>query len=95
MADYPDPDDFLRAVMEFTQWQNEEYNKLVKEARRAIEQRERIKLYKQADRILIQEAMIVPLTYGRECLLVKPWVKKYPISALKYWFWKDVVIEPH
>jgi len=28
-------------------------------------------------------------------LLVKPWVSKLPISAMRWWFWKDVIIEPH
>ena len=37
----------------------------------------------------------MPLTYGRLHLLVKPWVKKFPLSAVKAWFWKDVVVEPH
>ena len=38
---------------------------------------------------------IMPLIYGRWHLLVKPWVRKFPTSAIKLWFWKDVIIEPH
>lgn len=52
-------------------------------------------LYGQADRILAEEAAIVPLTYERMHLLVKPWVRRYPTSPIKYWFWKNVIIEPH
>ena len=37
----------------------------------------------------------LPLSYGRLHLLVKPWVTKYPTSAMACSFWKDVVIEPH
>lgn len=37
---------------------------------------------------------IMPDTMS-ERLLVKPWVSKLPISAMRYWFWKDVIIEPH
>ena len=44
---------------------------------------------------LVEEAAIVPLGYVRLHLLVKPWVKRFPTSAMKQWFWKDVVIEPH
>jgi ABC-type oligopeptide transport system substrate-binding subunit len=51
-----------------------------------LEEGKRIKLYRQADRILIEEAVIVPLMYGQRHLLVKPWVRKYPISALGDWF---------
>jgi ABC-type transport system substrate-binding protein len=52
-------------------------------------------LYRQADHILIEEAAIVPLTYERSHLMVKPWVKKYPTSPVREWFWKNVFIEPH
>jgi hypothetical protein len=38
---------------------------------------------------------LLPLFYSRTHLLLKPWVKRYPISALGEFFWKDVVIEPH
>jgi oligopeptide transport system substrate-binding protein len=97
MADYPDPDNFLRAspIRRYTRRQNEACNRLVEEARRVTDQGERMKLYGQADRILVEEAAIIPLTYERMHLLMKPWVRRYPTSPTTYWFWKDVVIEPH
>jgi ABC-type oligopeptide transport system substrate-binding subunit/class 3 adenylate cyclase/tetratricopeptide (TPR) repeat protein len=96
-ADYPDPDDFLRVrdIGRYTGWRNEAYDRLVEEARRVMDQGERMKLYQQADRILVEEAAIVPLIYLRAHLLVKPWVSKYPASATGWRFWKDVIIEPH
>jgi len=97
MADYPDPDSFLRVcpARDYTRWRNRAYERLVEEARRVTDQGERMSLYGQADRILIEEAPIMPLTYGRVHLLVKPWVSKYPTSALERWLWRDVIIEPH
>ncbi|NIM24770.1 MAG: hypothetical protein GTO65_10800, partial [Armatimonadetes bacterium] len=50
-----------------------------------MDQGKRMKLYAQADRILVEEAAIMPLTYERAHLLVKPWVSKYPTSALEGW----------
>ena len=47
-----------------------------------------------ADKILIEEAVIMPVTYGRTHRLVKPWVK-ISESWLGHWSLKDVVIEPH
>jgi ABC-type oligopeptide transport system substrate-binding subunit/class 3 adenylate cyclase len=96
-ADYPDPDSFLRASKWRVRsgWESKAYDGLVEGARRVMDQEERMRMYQQADRILIQEAPILLLCYGRANLLVKPWVTKYPTSALKEWFWKDVVIEPH
>jgi ABC-type oligopeptide transport system substrate-binding subunit len=96
-ADYPDPDNFLRVGFPWhsTGWRNPSYEQLVEDARHVADQPERIKLYQQADRILVQQAPIMPLIYGRWHLLIKPWVQKFPTSAIKLWFWKDVIIEPH
>jgi ABC-type oligopeptide transport system substrate-binding subunit len=96
-ADYPDPDNLLRVGFpwENTRWQNEAYELLVEEARHLADQGERMKLYGQADRIAIEKAAIVPLTYDRWPLLVKPWVKRFRASDTRRWFCKDVIIEPH
>jgi len=54
-----------------------------------------MKLYRQADRILVEEAPIIPLTYRRWPLLVKPWVRKLSLSPMGEYSYKDVIIEPH
>jgi len=96
-ADYPDPDNFLRVGVprEATGWQNESYSRLMEKARRVMDQEERMELYGQAETILVEESPIMPLYYMRQHLLVKPWVSKFPISAINHWFWKDIIIEPH
>jgi ABC-type oligopeptide transport system substrate-binding subunit/DNA-binding SARP family transcriptional activator len=95
-ADYPDPDDYLRILYwRSPAWQDPIYNRLVKRARRATDQQERMELYRQADLTLIEEVPLLPLTYLRFHMLVKPWVKRYHTSPLRWWFWKDVIIEPH
>lgn len=98
VADYPDPDNYMRvspATWRYTCWSNERFKHLVKEAIRLNDQSERMQLYKQADRILVEEAPILPLTYGRAHLLVKPWVSQYQISQIGWYDWKNVTIEPH
>jgi oligopeptide transport system substrate-binding protein len=97
VADYPDPDNFLRvsSIRRETRWRNEAYERLVEEAKRVTDQGERMKLYQEADRILAEEVPIVPLTYYRSHLLVKPWVSKYPASKDTAWRFEHVVIEPH
>ena len=97
MADYPDPDSFLRTgnTQQRTHWRNETYDELVEKARRVLDQGERLGLYAQADRILVEAAAIISLTYSRSHVLVKPWVRKFPASALNQWLWKDIVIEAH
>jgi ABC-type oligopeptide transport system substrate-binding subunit/DNA-binding SARP family transcriptional activator len=94
VADYPDPDNFLRVCRDRTwaDWHSEAYDRLVEEARRVMGQEERMRLYGEADRILVEEAPILPLTYERDHLLIKPWVSHYPTSALRASFWKDTVV---
>jgi ABC-type transport system substrate-binding protein len=60
-----------------------------------MDQDVRMKLYRQADQILIEEAALLPLTYGRLHMLVKPWVSRFPVSPIKWWFFKDVIVDPH
>jgi oligopeptide transport system substrate-binding protein len=94
---YGDPDYLLRAcfVRRWPRWRNEVYDRLVEEARRVTDQGERMTLYHEADAMLVQEAAIMPLGYTRLHLLVKPWVSRFPTSAIKRWFCKDAIIEPH
>jgi ABC-type oligopeptide transport system substrate-binding subunit/class 3 adenylate cyclase len=93
---YPDPDYFLRLASPARfGWRNEEYDNLVEQARREMDPAQRMKLYRQADRMLIEEAVILPTHYGRASMLVKPWVKKLPMTTFGWWLWKNVVIEPH
>ena len=95
-VDYPDPDDVLRVQWWVAPgWQNEIYERLVEDARRVTDQEERMRMYGQADRILIEEAPILPLAYGRFHMLVKPWVRRYLTPPLRWWYWEDVIIEPH
>lgn len=95
-ADYPDPDTFLRVAVGLeTEWRDESYESLVEEARRIMDQTRRMELYRQADRILIEEAALMPIFHSRMGALIKPWVKRYYSTPLGGMFWKEVVIEPH
>jgi len=95
--DYPDPDNFLRVGFpwEATGWQCEAYAQLVDRARHVLDRDQRMQLYRQAGRILVEEAPLIPLTYSGSYSLVKPWVTRYPLSPIKVLFAKDVIIEPH
>jgi ABC-type oligopeptide transport system substrate-binding subunit len=97
-ADYPDPDNFLRALIGDLQsrgWQNQHYDRLVKQAQRSLDQAERMKLYGEAERILAEEAPVMPIFYRSTPLLVKPWVTRFPATGLRGWFFKDVILKPH
>jgi ABC-type oligopeptide transport system substrate-binding subunit len=52
-------------------------------------------MYGQADQILVEEAVVIPLTYMGSHMLVKPWVRRFPAAVLNEWLWKDFAIEGH
>ena len=96
VGDYPDPDSWLRvAVQLHTAWRPRRYLELVEQARQATDQEERMRLYAQVERLLAGEVPLLPLTYGRTHMLLKPWVRRYPVSVRREPYWKDVIIEPH
>ena len=93
-ADYPDPDNFLRLapISLQTGWRHAAYDDLVARARTERDAVERLRLYRQAETILATEAPVLPLTYHRWSALVKPVVTRFPISPMRRWFLKDVVV---
>jgi oligopeptide transport system substrate-binding protein len=96
-ADYPDPDTFLRlAISNYRRgWTGQPHQQLLERARRMTDQGERLKLYRQVDRMVVEEALVMPWAYSNAYFLVKPWVKRCPLSSVAPPFWKDVVIEAH
>ena len=97
LADYPDPDSFLRVGLHqpYCRWRDDRFEQLLEAAQRIPDQAERVKFHQAADGLLIEEAVILPLFYGRSDILIKPWVKRYPMSPLHTAYWKYVIIEPH
>ena len=95
VADYPDPDNFLRVndAVRLVGWRDETYQRLVQDARETTDQQSRIEMYYQADKLLIESAALMPFYYLRQHFLIKPWVKRLPTSAAEWWYWKDAVIE--
>jgi oligopeptide transport system substrate-binding protein len=99
-AHYPDPATFVGPARRDDEhasyvWHHASYDRLADEAAQATGQAERLRLVQQMDRIVLEEAWMLPLWYGRRHMLVKPWVVRLPTSPIMGCFWKDVIIEPH
>lgn len=61
---------------------------------RTTDPAERLAKYQQAERVLAQEHIIVPLVYLPDRFMIKPWVLRYPTVPFFYnGFWQDVVID--
>jgi oligopeptide transport system substrate-binding protein len=95
-ADYPDADSFLRVGVRnlLPRWRNDQYDQLLAEAQRTLNQGDRIRLYQAADKILIEEAVVIPTVYPELAYLVKPWVT-LPAGLAGVWYFKDIILEPH
>jgi oligopeptide transport system substrate-binding protein len=93
--DYPDPDNFLREndALRWASWQEPRYLELVEAARRILDQQKRIEMYREADTILIEAAALMPFKYLRSHFLLKPWVKRFPVSAIGWWYLTEVILE--
>jgi oligopeptide transport system substrate-binding protein len=80
IMDYPDPEDIIDLLFDSTSRQNNshysnpDFDKLVEEARTEQDVTKRLQLYKDAEQILIQDMPWIPLWFGRDHFVVKPYV---------------------
>lgn len=98
VADYVDPYTFLSIFAtgggdNGTGWTNPEYGKLLDEANRTLDAGKRYELLAGAERLLMSEQPIVPLTTASTNWLKKPYVKGMYPNALTLHPWKFVYIE--
>ena len=88
VADYPDPHNFLDNLFysgnenNVSGYSNAEFDALLDRA--AVEQDGdlRLSLYRQAERMVLGEAVCLPLCFGVNYILVKPYVKGYWLNPL-------------
>jgi ABC-type oligopeptide transport system substrate-binding subunit len=66
----------------------------VEGARRLTDRGQRMAMYRQAERLLVQETPLIPISYTLAHLLLKPWVVHWPVSSTTF-ILKDVIIEAH
>ncbi|MCO6450200.1 MAG: AAA family ATPase [Caldilineales bacterium] len=96
-GNYGDPDAVMRqgfrTVQKLTGWSDDVYEHLIAQAGHTTNQDERIDLYRRADAILVEQAVILPLVYQEQAWLVKPWISRFPLSLMSIGAaWKDIVI---
>lgn len=83
IADYPDPQDFLdilfhsQSLDNNPRYSNPQVDKLLEDARVEQNVEKRLKLYQQAEQLIVNDAPWLPLWYGKAYLLMKPFVKGY------------------
>ncbi|MFN3975407.1 MAG: ABC transporter substrate-binding protein, partial [Dehalococcoidia bacterium] len=81
-ADYLDADNWMSVFLSdsgnnHTMWKNPQFDALVKQAAREQEPGKRLQLYKDAERLLVQEeAVIAPIYFYTTVQLTKPYLKR-------------------
>ena len=88
LADYPDPQTFLETLFRsgspenHINYANPQVDDLLARAARADDEATRADLYRQAQRLILEDAVMLPLYHGIEYTLVKPHVKGLIITPL-------------
>jgi len=99
IMDYPDPEDVLdihfysRSRLNNTRYSNPELDTLLEQARTEQDVNRRLSLYQQAEQIVLEEAVWVPLYNGRDHALVKPYVKGFEFPPMVIPHLRYVTIE--
>jgi oligopeptide transport system substrate-binding protein len=89
-ADYPDPQDFLDILFRTGSqsnnggYSNPQLDALLGQAAADQDTAKRISEYRQAEQIIVDDAAVLPLYFGREYFLVKPYVQNYVVSPLGF-----------
>ncbi|MFH0942199.1 MAG: peptide ABC transporter substrate-binding protein [Chloroflexota bacterium] len=90
IADYPHPQDFLEILFgtgsesNFGDYSNPGVDALLARAAVEPDTARMLALYQQAEEMLVEDAACLPLWYGKNYLLVKPYVKGYQPNPLGF-----------
>jgi oligopeptide transport system substrate-binding protein len=99
-ADYPHPQDFLDILFSsgtnnnYGEYSNVDFDALINKANQETDLETSFSLYQQAEQLLVNDAACLPLTFDKNYLLIKPYVKGYSISPLGFADLKRVSILP-
>jgi ABC-type transport system substrate-binding protein/class 3 adenylate cyclase len=96
-ADYPDPDGFYLGLLKLglPLYRDAETDAILAQARASRDRDERLRLYREFERIWIgQRAAIVPISYDRQLVVRRPSVHGLRLNPLGAFHLEQVVIEP-
>jgi len=101
VADYPHPQDFLEILFHsgadnnHGEYSNPEVDALLEKAGVEQDREWSLALYQQAEQKLVADAACLPLWFGQNYVLVKPYVKGYDLNPSGIARLNKVYIEPH
>ena len=96
IADYLDPMSFMEVFSDEAndaQYHNPAYNALINEAKQTMDQNVRMRAMHEAEKILFDDCVIIPIYYTTQPYVVQPYVKGYHWSPLGLVDFKEAYIE--
>jgi ABC-type transport system substrate-binding protein len=92
-ADFPDPHGVLDGFARMPLYRDDEILELIERARSLPDQDERMRLFREIERLWIGErAAIIPIGYNREAVVRRPWVEGLWATALSKGSLDEVVV---
>lgn len=86
IADYPDPQNFLEIKLHSnsanneTKYSNPDVDALLDQASSETDEDERLRLYQEAEQIIVNDAPWIPLYHGKSSALIKPYVNGFELE---------------
>jgi ABC-type oligopeptide transport system substrate-binding subunit/DNA-binding SARP family transcriptional activator len=90
VADYHDPDNFLRLGTRSSIRNHRQIQNKIEAAKNMTDQSQRLQIYREIDQILIEEAIHIPLFYVSYPVFFGPRVRKVSTRLL----WQDFILDP-
>ena len=100
IADYPHPQNFLEVLFHsdadnnYGEYSYPEVDALLERAGVEPDYDQSLRLYRQAEQLLVEDAACLPMYFGENYILIKPYVKGYNLNPQGYAMLNSVSIEP-
>ncbi|MHB8105223.1 MAG: peptide ABC transporter substrate-binding protein, partial [Dehalococcoidales bacterium] len=101
IADYPHPQNFLDVLFHsgteynYGNYSNPAFDSLLDKAGVEQDTEKSLKMYQQAEQMMVDDAAVLPLWFGENNILVKPYVKGYELNAMGYVMLNKVSLLAH
>ncbi len=100
VADYPHPQDFLDVLFHtgvennYGEYSNTRVDDLLDRAAVEPDNAQSLALYRQAEQMMVDDAACLPLWFGQNYILVKPYVQGYELNPMGFAMLNKVSIKP-
>ena len=101
VSDYPHPQDFLDVLFHsgadnnYGEYSNLEVDAFLEMAGVEQDSELSLALYQQAEQKLVEDAACLPLWFGQNYILIKPYISGYSLNPLGFSMLSDASIKPH